>query len=228
MIEFVFLDLDDTLLDFHAAERGALSKTLRSLGIEPTPAVCARYSEINDWHWKRLERGELTRAQVKLQRFERLFEELGVSADAEAARKQYEENLAIGHVFIDGAEELLRSLFGKYRLFIVSNGTLSVQNGRIASAGIGPYFEALFLSEEIGSVKPQKEFFDVCFSRIQGFDASRAIIVGDSLTSDIQGGINAGIKTCLFNPLGQEHAGGICPDFEIRSLSDLPMLLEKQ
>ncbi len=228
MIEFVFLDLDDTLLDFHAAEREALSKTLLSLGIEPTPTVCARYSEINDQHWKRLERGELTRDEVKLQRFELLFEELGASADAEVARMRYEENLAIGHVFIDGAEELLRSLLGKYRLFIVSNGTLSVQRGRIASAGIEPFFEALFLSEEVGFVKPQKEFFDVCFSRIRDFDASRAIIVGDSLTSDIQGGINAGIKTCLFNPSKKEYAGEIRPDFEIGALARLPMLLEKQ
>ncbi len=226
MIEFVFLDLDDTVLDFHCAEAEAVKVILQNRGIDSTPAVIARYSAINDAQWKRLETGELTRAEVKLLRFAILFEELGVACDAESARTEYEERLSHGHWFIEGAEALLHELHGRYRLFLVSNGTTAVQRGRMASAGIAPLFEEIFLSEELGYVKPQREFFDACFASINGFDLTRAIILGDSLTSDIRGGKGVGMQTCWFNPRG-EQAEGIVPDHEIRHLDEFAPLLEK-
>lgn len=227
MIEFVFLDLDDTIFDFSACERIAISRTLSSMDIEPTDSVCSLYSEINDLHWKRLERGELTRDQVKLQRFECLFRELGVSADAEHARRLYEVDLSRVYAFKEGAIELLKVLQEKYRLFVVSNGITVVQNGRISASGIAGFFEDIFLSEAVGYVKPQKEFFDVCFSRIKDFDPSKSVIVGDSLTSDIQGGRNAGILTCWFNPKWKATDGTVIPDVEFRTLAELPALLER-
>ena len=226
MIRYVFLDLDDTVLDFHKAEEVAIKITLRHVGVEPTDEVVKRYSEINQAQWKLLEKGILTRAEVKLRRFALLFEELGVEQDAEYARSFYEETLSHGHYFMDGAEALLKSLFGKYELYIASNGTTAVQNGRIKSANIARYFQRIFLSEEIGEVKPSKAFFDCCFAEIPQFDRREAIILGDSLSSDIQGGINAGIKTCWFNPKGDEDRGDIHPDYEISSLDDFSTLLQ--
>ena len=223
----VLLDLDDTILDFHWAEHRALSGALRELGLEPTPAILDRYSEINIRQWEKLEEGLLTREQVLLVRFEILFDELGLSLSGERARDLYEERLSHGHRFIDGAPELLEALHGPYRLYLASNGSTLVQKGRLASAGIGPYFDGVFLSEELGCDKPQRGFFEACFARIPDFDPARALMVGDSLTSDIRGGLNAGLRTCWFNPKGKPPRPDIRADHEIRRLSELPPLLER-
>lgn len=225
MIEFLFLDLDDTILDFHKAERLAISKTIREFGVEPTEEVLARYHQINCWHWEQLELGKLTRAEVLVNRFGALFEELGAEADAVLCARAYEHNLSIGHYFLPGAEEAVDRLSKKYRLFLASNGTASVQKGRMTSANLYRFFDKVFVSQEIGHNKPSKAYFDACFSQIPGFDPSKAIIVGDSLTSDIQGGINAGIKTVWVNP---SHAASdkIKPDYEIEALHQLEALLQ--
>ena len=224
MIEFLFLDLDDTILDFHKAERIALSKTLKAFGIEPTEHVLGRYHVLNKACWERLEKGELTRDQVVVRRYELLFEELGMACDAAAVTELYTENLSIGHYFLPGAEEAVKALHKIYRLFLASNGTASVQAGRMTSANLYRFFEKVYVSQEIGYNKPSREYFDRCFAQIPDFDPAKAMIVGDSLTSDIQGGINAGIRTCWVNPDHKE--GHLKPDYEIESLAQLPALLE--
>ena len=225
MIEFLFLDLDDTILDFHKAERIAIGKTIRDFGVEPTEEILNLYHGVNKWHWEQLELGKLTRAEVLVNRFGVLFGNLGVSVDAEKCAKIYERNLSIGHYFLPGAEEAVKRLHQKYRLFLASNGTAVVQHGRMTSAGLYPYFEQVFVSQEIGYNKPSREYFDGCFARIEDFDRSKAIIVGDSLTSDIRGGINAGLKTVWVNPAHLD-CGDIHPDYEIEALSQLEALLE--
>ena len=227
MIEFLFLDLDDTILDFHKAERIALSNTIRSFGIEPTEEVLGRYHVINKWHWEQLELGTMTRAEVLLGRFAMLFEERNIAVDPEAVARAYEKNLGIGHWFLPGAEEAVETLSKKYRLFLASNGTASVQKGRMTSANLYRFFEKVFVSQEIGHNKPSKAYFDACFAAIPDFDPEKAMIVGDSLSSDIQGGINAGIKTCWVNPTHAAAKAGICPDYEIEALHQLPALLEQ-
>ncbi len=227
MIKYVFLDIDDTLLDFGKAEAAAIKKTFERIGVPATPEVIARYSRINDEHWARLERRELTREQVLVQRFDALFAELGIkNVPSEMAQASYEYLLGIGHYFVDGAPELLEALDGKYELYIVSNGTASVQDSRIESAGIARYFKGIFISERLGADKPSREFFERVFSRIEGFERDKAIIIGDRLSSDILGGINAGIKTCWFNPKALPQSGDIVPDHEIHALSELPELLK--
>lgn len=225
MMEFLFLDLDDTILDFHKAERIAISKTIRDFGIEPTGEVLTLYHRINKTHWEMLERGELTRAEVLLNRFAVLFRELGKEADAAACARAYEKNLSVGHYFLPGAEEAVASLSKKYRLFLASNGTASVQKGRLTSANLYRFFEQVFISQELGYNKPSKAYFDACFARIPGFDPEKAVMVGDSLTSDILGGKNAGIATVWVNP-GHAPCGGIRPDYEIEALHQLEALLE--
>ena len=223
----VLLDLDDTILDFHRAEAAALSKTLRELGLEPREEILRRYSDINRRQWERLEEGKQTREETLIRRFEILFAEYGLHASGPEARDRYEEHLAVGHFFVPGAEELLEALYGRYELYIVSNGTPKVQAGRIASAGIARYFEKIFVSEELGAVKPSAEFFARSIGRIPGFDRNRALLVGDSLSSDIRGARNAGIRSCWFNPYGAPPRADIPADFEIRTLAELPPLLAR-
>ena len=227
MIKTILLDLDDTILDFHKAEHIALSATLREIGIEPTEAVLKRYSEINLAHWKRLELGELTRPEVLHGRFTQLFREFGVGGDCYEAQRIYEWKLGTGHYFLDGGQELLDTLYGKYDLYLASNGTDIVQTRRIASANIEHYFKDLFISQRLGFDKPMKEFFDRAFARIENFNPDETIIIGDSLTSDIKGGINAGIRTCWFNLHGIKNESGIIPDYEVTTLAEIPALLER-
>ena len=225
MIEFLFLDLDDTILDFKKAERVAIGKTIRNFGVEPTEEILTLYHKINKWHWEQLELGTMTRAEILVNRFAVLFRELGKEVDAPACAKVYEKNLATGHWFLPGAEEAVDALSKKYRLFLASNGTASVQKGRMTSANLYRFFETVFVSQEIGHNKPSKAYFDACFAAIPGFDPEKAIVVGDSLSSDIQGGINAGIKTVWVNP-DHKSSGDIKPDYEIEALYQLEALLE--
>ena len=225
MMEFLFLDLDDTILDFHKAERIAWSKTFRDFGLEPAEDVLDLYHNINKWHWEQLELGTMTRDQVLVNRFGALFEKVGMTVDPAACAKSYESNLGIGHYFLPGAEEAVKRLKEHYRLFLVSNGTATVQHSRLTSAGLYPYFEQVFISQEIGYNKPEKAYFDRCFERIPGFAPEKALMVGDSLTSDIKGGINAGLTTVWINP-AHKACGDIRPDYEIEGLSDLEGLLE--
>jgi 2-haloacid dehalogenase len=226
MLEFLFLDLDDTILDFHKAEYIAIGKTLDSFGLTPTDEVRARYSVINKAHWERLERKELTREEVLVGRFATLFAEYNIQADAVQCARRYEDFLSIGHYFLPMAEETLAVLSQKYRLFLASNGTAKVQAGRLQSANISLYFEKIFVSQEIGANKPSIEYFSRCFATIPDFDPKKAMMVGDSLTSDILGGKNAGITTCWVNPIHKNAPAGIVPDYEIEYFHQLPALLE--
>lgn len=225
MIKFVLLDLDDTLFDFHAAERAALRATLTEMGVAADDNVIELYSRINAEHWRMLERGEMTRAEILTGRFDALYREIGVSCDSVKTQSIYEYRLSLEHPLFDGAWEVLEELSGSYLLYAVSNGTALVQDRRIADSGIDRFFDGIFISQRVGADKPSSEFFDYCFSHIEGFDKAEAIIVGDSQSSDILGGKNAGILTCLMNPHGYEIR--VTPDYEIRSVRELPALLKK-
>lgn len=224
MIKNLFLDLDDTLFDFHKEEKIALSRTFLHFGVEPTEEVLARYSEINKSQWQLLEIGALTRAEVLTRRFTLLFSEYGLSLDEKEVSDYYAHSLSLGYSFIEGAKELLDYLYGRYRLYITSNGTTFVQMGRIKNSGIGKYFNGIFTSQEIGYEKPDAQFFYFCFSKIPDFKKEETLILGDSLTSDIKGGKNAGILTVWFNPHGKSASEK--PDYEVRSLKEFSELLE--
>ena len=211
MLKNIFLDLDDTILDFTAGEAKALSQTLREAGIEPTEAILDRYHIINTAHWELLEEGRLTRDEVLVQRFEQLFRELGVDHSGKAISERYEGLLSRQHGFMPGAEQLLKDLSSRYDLYLASNGAAAVQNPRLDDAGLRPYFKGIFISEEMGADKPSKAFFDACFAAIPGFRLEETVMVGDSLTSDIRGGSNAGLRTVWFNPHGKEPRPDIRP-----------------
>lgn len=226
MFQYIFFDLDDTILDFHKAEAIAIRKTLRSFGLPDTQETVEHYSRVNRSQWELLNQGKLDREQVLVGRFEILFREMGVQQDARAAKADYERNLCVGHYFMPGAEALLQTLSPKYDLYLASNGTAVVQDSRLKSAGIVPLFKDVFISQKLGANKPSREFFDRAFARIPGFDPHNALMVGDSLTSDILGGIHAGIATCWYNPQDLPCPPSPRPDFVIRDLAELPGILE--
>lgn len=144
---------------------------------------------------------------------------------AELAEDTYENFLCIGHYFVPGAEQLLETLHGKYHLYICSNGSKKVQDSRIASSGIAKCFDGIFISEELGLNKPDKRYFEACFAQILDFKRESSIMVGDSLTSDIKGAHNAGLRSVWFNPAHKAMTGDAAPDYEIDALEKLPVLL---
>jgi len=227
MKKFIFIDLDDTVYDFKASERAALSATLERCGLPVTEEALSKYHEINDACWKRLEEGGLTRDEVMVGRFAELLRWMGADAGMDVrASGIYEEELSGKAIFLEGAKEALDELrgSGKYFLILASNGTRSVQAKRIAAGGIGGYFGMQLISEEIGAYKPAREFFDYAAERIEGYSAAEAVMAGDSLRSDILGAKNAGIDTVWIHE--EAPAGEIIPDYRIDSLAQLPGLLE--
>lgn len=222
----LLFDLDDTIFDFHRAEAEALSKTLTSFGIVPSREAVAHYSRVNDAQWKRLEKGELTREQVLFSRFEIFFSEVGITVPAKEAQLRYETLLGSHGYYLDGAEELLRELKPKYRLIAMSNGTARVQKKRIEHSGVGNYFERIFISETVGYNKPDRRFFDACFAALSDVRKEDCLLIGDSLSSDILGGKNAGIATLWYNPHGKKAPDGLRPDYEVSALDTIPLVAE--
>lgn len=227
MIKNVFLDLDDTILDFQKGERVALIKAFSDYGIPTDDVTVERYIQINLQCWRALERGEMTKDEVLVGRFAKLFEELGIDKPADEVQNVYERYLGLEHDFLPGGKELLDAFRdgGKYTLYMATNGIPTVQYPRIRDSGVGEYFKEIFISQEIGYAKPNAKFFEECFKRIPDFKRKETIMVGDNLNSDIGGGKNAGILTCHYNFRGTEYMN-IVPDFTITDLSELIPILD--
>ena len=196
----LLFDADDTLLDFGKSEFEAVRDCLIARGLPSEDEIIERYSEINQRHWKMLERGEITRERLYVERFAAFCREMGFACDAQKFSVDYLAALSTKSYLLDGALDMCRELSKTHRMFIVTNGNATVQHGRFDPSPIARYFIRSFISEEMGSAKPAVEFFDKVFAAIPDFEPSKALIIGDSLTSDIQGGINAGIDTCWYNP----------------------------
>ena len=229
MIQTILWDVDATLLDFHAAEKAAILKLFRQFHLgECTEEMLQRYANINRGYWERLERGELTRDQVLVGRFQEFFEkeELDVSA-APAFNEAYQSSLGDTIVYRDDSYHIIKSLRGKVKQYVVSNGTIVAQEKKLRLSGLGKLMDGVFLSEELGVEKPNKAFFDKVFKEIGDMDRDTVLIVGDSLTSDIRGGNNAGIRTCWYNPGHEVPIEGVHVDYEITDLHEVYDLLKK-
>lgn len=218
----ILFDADDTLFDFKRSEHEAVKDVLSLVRLPETDEIIEKYSEINKGYWKMLERGEITKKDLFIARWNAFLDFYGLKdADAEMIAKHYLKSLSQKCYLLDGAEELCRNLYGKFRLFIVTNGYAIVQHGRFDKSPIRKYFEDMFISEEMGAEKPSKEYFDAVFSKIPNFDKNRTIIIGDSLSSDIKGGINAGIDTCWYNPKGAHAPEELSITYTVRKLSEI-------
>ena len=202
--DVVLFDADGTLLDFLRSEAEAVAEVMRAYGIEPTVENISLYSDINASLWKKLERREIEKKVLLYHRFELLFEALGMEGDAKGMASAYMRALSIKGYLLDGAEEMCRTLSGKVKMYIVTNGVEFTQRGRYAVCDIDKYFDGVFISDCIGCEKPAVEYFEYIEKHIGGIDKGRTLIVGDSLTSDMRGGLNYGIDTCWYNPAGKE------------------------
>lgn len=219
--QFILLDVDGTLLDFNACEAQAFKKGFERCGYPWSEEIYRTYHEINAMVWEIHERGEMTRDEILVLRFKLLFEQMGITGDPAAFEEIYRGFLAEGAFLEDGAIELLERLKASpAKIYIVTNGVLETQVKRLEMSGIDRYVDGVFISEEIGWQKPTIQYFEHCFAHIPGFDREKAIIVGDSLSADIQGGINAGITTCWYNPEGK-HDRGMEIDHEVRTLAEV-------
>lgn len=215
----ILLDVDGTLLDFGASEKLGIRKVLEAYGFEAKKEFMEEYHKINKAAWAAFERGEVTKEKLVNQRFEVFFEHLGKFVDGAEAEGIYRKFLDSSAILIDGAADLCRYLKEKgYGLYVVTNGTSTTQYKRLALSGLDCYMNDIFVSEDAGSQKPQKEYFEYCFARIPDPDPETMILLGDSLTSDIRGGNLAGVDTCWYNPQGDSRRADIQPKYEIQSL----------
>lgn len=199
----ILFDADETLLDFHRCEREAVAEAFAAMGVNTNDEMLDEYSRINDSLWKMLERGEIEKERLTYHRFELFYDKYGINADAKLTAKEYMRTLSQKAYLIDGAEDLCKRLYGKTKMYIVTNGLRYNQESRLSLCGLLKYFDGVFISEVTGSEKPRRKFFDYAAARIPDFDKNKTVIVGDSLTSDIMGGINYGIDTCWYAPTGK-------------------------
>lgn len=221
--KILLFDSDDTLLDFKKAEHDALSSAMTECGLEFSEELCKVYSDANKVYWKAFEKGEIEKSEIYIGRFILFLKNANIDYSAEILSLKYEELLKKQYQKIEGAEETCAALQGKYEMYIVSNGNIMVQLPRLDGSGLKPYFKDVFVSEKVGFQKPQKEFFDFVFSAIGGPDKSEVLIIGDSISSDISGGINAGIDTCLFGT--ELNVSDVKPTYIAKNHRELRKLL---
>ncbi len=219
----VLFDADNTLLDFDKDEDCALRKVMTEYGVPVTEETIATYIKINVGMWKALERGEITKSELKRTRFKKFFEAIGFETDADAfeVNERYLFLLGEGDNVLTGAIDLCRELKEKgFDLYIITNGVTDTQKRRMGRSGLLPYITECFISETLGHQKPKKEFFDIVLDRIPEKDKSKIIVVGDSLTSDIKGAMNAGLDSVWVNMKGADLPEEYTPDYIIEDIRD--------
>ena len=235
MIKVILWDIDATLLDFDIAERNAFYKCFEVLGIEGcNDEWLERYAKINLTYWQRLERNEITKDEVLIGRYIEFFTKEGIKHPslsteelAKAFNDEYQIRLGDTCVYRDNGFELVSSLKGKYKQYIVTNGTAICQHRKLTNSKLETIMDGYFISDEIGVEKPNKGFFDAVFKEIGHFDKDEIIIIGDSITSDMRGGNNAGLTCCWYNPKHKKNdTSDVKVDFEITDLHEVPGILE--
>lgn len=223
----LLFDVDDTLLDFQMTEAKALNALFAEQGVNLTPEVKTSYKALNHHLWQEYEQGRMSREEVTGSRFGLLFQQFGKTVDGPEMEKRYRHYLNQGHDLIEGSKELIESLADQADLYIVTNGVSETQYQRLTDSGLLPYFKEVFVSEDTGFQKPMREFFEFVFERIPGFEKEQTVIIGDSLTSDIKGGILSGIDTIWYNRNKLPEIAEIQPTYRIDSLEELSALLNE-
>lgn len=220
--EYLLFDADDTLFDFPKASSRAFEAMCRAHDIPCTPENYRRYHEINLALWAAFDRGEVTKEFVTLERYVRFLRALGLDRDPAACNRDYLAGLGEGVYPLPHAEEVCRELRRRgHRMFIITNAVASVQRSRLRGSVFADLFEAAFISEEAGAAKPDRAYFDYVRARLPGLTEANALVIGDSLTTDIQGANNAGLPCCWFNPAGKPRREDLRIDYEIADLREL-------
>lgn len=223
--EYLLFDIDNTLMDFTAGEKTALFQTMEEMGVPIDEADYRKYLEINRAAWARFEAGELDSKAVQRVRFEDYAAHLGRdAAQGIGMNAQYVENLGQQAILLDGALEMLTQLSARYKLAIATNGLTLVQRARLAKSGFLPLLSGVFISQEMGVQKPHRAYYESIFAFFGDTAREKYLMIGDSLSADIAGGINAGIDTCWYNPAGAEEAQ-MQPTYTVRGFDELLELL---
>jgi YjjG family noncanonical pyrimidine nucleotidase len=225
---WLLFDADGTLFDYDAAEKHALEASFVQIDSPFKQDYLAEYRRINHQIWLDFEQGKITQERLKARRFELLFDTINLHADPMEFSERYLDNLAKGTYLIDGAADILKVLENTYNLAIITNGLTRVQRPRFEKSPVSQYLKEIIISEEVGAAKPEPAIFDIAFECMDYPAKQDVLIIGDSLTSDIQGGHNYGIDTCWFNPKHHHNTLSIAPTFEIHTLSELSRLLLEQ
>lgn len=223
---WLWFDADGTLFDYNSAEVSALKKTFLSLKLPFEDEYLEVYRRINHRLWQDLEQQRITPAVLRFRRFELLLETLQLNASHQQMSSIYTEQLALCSELMDSAFEVLRSLHRTCRLAIVTNGLQAVQRSRLAHSAIRDFIADIIISEEIGVAKPDAVFFEIAAARLGNPAKTDILIIGDSLTSDIQGGVNFGIDTCWYNPTSEARPHDLPITFEVKQLRELLDILE--
>ncbi len=223
----LLLDLDHTLFDSDASEALAFAQALATVGVDQPARYFPTYDAINRGLWAAVERGELPTAAIKLVRWERLVAATELDADPQVLAEAFLIGMGQHGELYPGAREVLAALADRadLALGLVTNGLAEVQRARIARLELDAYFDAVVVSSEVGVAKPAPAIFDVAFAQLADPPRASAVMVGDSLTSDLRGGRAAGIATCWFNPHGKPAADRALIDHEIAALAELLALV---
>ena len=220
--KFLLFDLDHTLLDFDVAEDIALTQLLEEEGVEDIQAYKDYYVPMNKDLWKDLEQKKITKAELINTRFAKLFAHFGIEKDGAYLAERYQFFLSKQGQTFPGVEDLLKSLISQgYELYAATNGITFIQTGRLEQSGIAPYFKEIFISEQLHTQKPDAEFYEKIGARIPNFDKNQTLMIGDSLSADIQGGNNASIDTIWYNPHHLENKSLAQPTYEVHSYQEL-------
>ncbi|MDD6217471.1 MAG: YjjG family noncanonical pyrimidine nucleotidase [Roseburia sp.] len=230
MIKTILWDVDATLLNFELAEKAAMERCFSMFEMgECTQEMLSRYSKINRSYWQRLERGELTKPEVLVGRFEEFFGKEGIPVEKAAAfNEEYQVRLGDTVFFHDNAYELIKELQGKVKQAIVTNGTVVAQERKLEKSGLNKLITDIFISDQIGAEKPSPKFFEKVWEELGPYKKEEVMIVGDSLTSDMQGGNNAGIRCCWYNPKGLKNETSVHVDYEITNLWQVKDILSNE
>ena len=222
--EYLLFDADDTLFDFPKASSRAFDAMCQAHDIPYTPEIYRLYHEINLELWAAFDRGEVTKEFVTLERYVRFLKALALDRDPAACNRDFLSALGEGVYPLPHAEAVCRGLKARgHRMFIITNAVASVQRSRLRGSVFGELFEAAFISEEAGAAKPSRTYFDYVRRRLPGLTNKKALVIGDSLSTDMQGANNAGLPCCWFNPAKKPRRAGLRVDYEI---TDLRKLLE--
>lgn len=221
MYDIVLLDADMTIWDFEASEKYALADTVESLGVAMTEEIARYYHEVNTALWYAFDLRQVTKEELSYKRFDDLLRFVGKQGDPLALNHFYQQRLGEHSIMLPGAEEMCAALAERCTLYILTNGMRTAQVGRFEKSPIKKYIKEMFISEDMGCQKPDKEYFDKVFGIIGLQDKSRAVMVGDSLTSDIQGGINGGVDTIWYNPKRKPVNPEIMPTYTAYTMDEI-------
>lgn len=219
--QILLFDLDGTLLDFDASEQAALKKLFVSKGLNITDDLICTYEKVNNGLWRSYENGEIAMSELVNTRFSKTMKHFGMDIDGEAWEKEYRSYLGDYAFIVEGADEILKNLSVCHRIFAITNGVGDTQKNRLKLAGLIDYFEDIFISQLIGVQKPDIRFFEYVMNNISDFNKEKSIVIGDSVITDIRGGNNVGLDTCLVNTKGRVYDDSIVRTYEISSLKEL-------